>query len=225
MVLLIVAACVVGGMKYRAQATRERKAVLERMNQEQLARGELSPTAELFREAGAPMSVLAGGGSPTLATTGTGMPGSPSTMPSPMPMPMPMPTPAPAGPAGGTVLPPEAPTTADDAHPGSTADLAAMFAGIQMPAGLAPFGTMSTTSVAFVTGVGAREVQPALAAELERIGAEVRWVEPTVAQVQRAGGTAALTIYPRPEVAVDLDGNRMFPTAPPDSCVVRLALT
>jgi hypothetical protein len=111
-----------------------------------------------------------------------------------------------------------------DSVPQAANSLASMFQGIRMPMELAPLGEMTPTAVTFVTPALPRDVQPALAAELERIGADVAWPEATVAQIRRAGRSATLTIYPRPDVAVDLDGQRLFPTAAPDSCVVRLTL-
>lgn len=211
--VVIVAVVVAAVVKYRSQASKERSEVLARMRTEHEIRGDFSPTAELFREVGAPVGAVAGPSSAG-ATMPLAAPGSVpvSTISSPLPPPTQPPIaatpPVPAATDTGTVAP----------------DLAVMFQGIQMPAGLAPLGEMSPTLVTFVSPAPARDVQPALAAELIRIGADVAWPEPTVAQVRRRGRLAALTLYPRPDLAVDLDGARLFPHAPADSCVVRLTL-
>ena len=209
--VVIVAVVVAAVVKYRSQASKERSEVLARMRTEHEIRGDFSPTAELFREVGAPVGAVARPSSAG-ATMPLAAPGSVPVSTTPLLLPTQPPIaatpPVPAGTDTGTVAP----------------DLAVMFQGIQMPAGLAPLGEMSPTLVTFVSPAPARDVQPALAAELIRIGADVAWPEPTVAQVRRRGRLAALTVYPRPDLAVDLDGARLFPHAPADSCVVRLAL-
>lgn len=171
--------------RLRIEATRNRKAVVARLAEEQVTRGELSPTAELFREVGAPLDRI--------------------------------PTPAGVSAAAGGRAPVEAPVL--------THTLTDVFAGIEMPADLAPLGQMTDATATFVTTRSARDVHDGLVAELERLGLTTAWPEPTVAVVTREDRSATVTIHPRPDTARDLDGALCFPTAPPHTCVVRMTLT
>ena len=104
----------------------------------------------------------------------------------------------------------------------ATGDLTTLFRGIQMPVGLTPLGDLGETTATFSTTATPKEVQSALVQELERIGALAAWPEPSVAQVSRNGVSGLIAIYARPDTVRDLDGAQLFPTASPDSCVVRL---
>lgn len=211
--LLLFAAVGVAVVKFRADAARSRKEVLARLSEEREVRGDYSPTAELFREVGVPVP------EPILATTPA------AALPPPAPAP-----PAPAPPAPTSHVPtagadgPVSPLSAPPSPPAPTHHLTNVFRGIRMPAELAPLGEMTPTVAAFVTRRAAREVRDGLAAELARLGAQVSWPEPTVALVVRDGHSAMMAIHPRPDIVRDLDGSPCFPTAPPDSCVVRMSV-
>jgi len=215
--LLLFAAIGVAVVKFRADAARSRKEVLARLSEEREVRGDYSPTAELFREVGVPVP------EPVLATAPAAAPPPPAPVP-PAPAPpaaMPhIPTAAPLEPASPLSAPPPPSVSA----PVATHQLTDVFRGIRMPAELAPLGEMTPTVAAFVTRRGAREVRDGLAAELARLGAQVSWPEPTVALVVRDGRSAMVAIHPRPDIVRDLDGSPCFPTAPPDSCVVRMSV-
>lgn len=108
------------------------------------------------------------------------------------------------------------------AEPGG--DVAALFSGISLPAGLVPLvGSDYSPSVAtfLTTSAGAGEVRAALSEELDRLGISARWTDEEACSVERDGRTGQVIVFPDAHGARHAEAP-LFPTAPAGSCAVRL---
>ncbi|MFN8053277.1 MAG: hypothetical protein U0Q22_17680 [Acidimicrobiales bacterium] len=213
-VFLFLATCIgVVVFKLRSNAARERKSVMERLATERTERGDYSPTAELFREAGVPtferLSDLAIAPVDTIAPVETVVPVVAAE-----------PTPETTEPSDDALDDLPAPTGEPAASVSS--DLRTLYRGIAMPAGLRPLGPLAPEGASFVTGAAPSDVHAGLDAEFERLGCSTRWVAPTIAETERNGERGLVTIYPNPVAAIDLDGEPLFPEVAPGHVVVRM---
>lgn len=174
--LLFFAAAVVLALvlKYRLDARRGRDAVIERMTQETSAAGATSPTEELFRSVGAPIS----------DDLRAGLASAPNSPPTPRPAP-----PASAAPATATI--------------GSPA-LETLCRGIRLPCELAPLVSSeqanSSETLSFSTSAGHLEgMGEALGSAFGEIGCSLSWIDAKTAVIRRGSDGAVMTIYPEPE--------------------------
>jgi len=134
----------------------------------------------------------------------------------------------PATPIDDTMPPPR--PSADVGPPAlrSSLSIADALSGIEMPCDLAPLtlgsADLDATRIDFVTsGVGAAEVTAQLDAELARLGYAIDDLGGGERLSTRDDVVVRVRVHDRPAVSVAADG-RGFPTAPPDSIVVELAV-
>jgi hypothetical protein len=202
-IFLIVAAAIAFAIwRMRSGFARERKTVMARLDAERSERGDYSPTAELFREAGVRHDP---DGRIPIDMSRVGFvepPEDPADILPELDLPMAPPT------EDELVIP--------------AGDLRQLLKGISMPAGLRPLGPLVPENASFVTDAPATEVHEGLDSELARLGCSARWVEPTVAEAERNGERGLITIYADPTAAVDLEGSPLFPEVSPGSVVVRM---
>lgn len=180
------------------RAARERREVLARLERERSIRPGWSPTAELFREVGAPPPPDAPIGllppvPPAVATT------APTVAPTSMP-------------TRPVILP------AIDALP-------TPFNRLPLPRDFVPVEPSTAERAVFAVERPAVAVRTELDGLLIAAGIAAAWHEPTVATVSDPRGNGLVTIWPHAGMARDLDGSPLFPTARPDETVVRFSTT
>jgi len=190
--------------KVRSDASASRKEVLARLRAESEASGVVSPTAELFREVGVPIS-------DELAANLVDAP---------------VTAPAQGGTRIQTVIETLQPNRSDlstAAVPAAPSAFATFLAGIVLPSGLVPLASAANdTSIAFVTTQAERPtLAQALTDELGKIQLTTRWIDGSTAQIQGPEGLALVSIYDRPEHVREPDGSATFPTVSAGQVVVR----
>lgn len=169
-------------LKYRLDARRGRNAVIERMTQETSATGVTSPTEELFRSVGAPISDDLRAG---LASA-------------------PPPSPKPGAATAAAATP-----SATAATPSATATIGSptletLCRGIRLPCELAPLVSSeqanSSETLSFSTSAGHLEgMGEALGSAFGEIGCSLSWIDAKTAVIRRGSDGAVMTIYPEPE--------------------------
>ncbi len=213
-VLLLVAVVAVVLIKLRQDASKARHEVMMRLSDEAEAKGVVSPTEELFRAEGVPVSDEL---RQSLVTA-------PPAAPAPS-------KPAPPLRSDPEVAPDDAESSDVSPTPAAGGDLADLFEGIEMPCDLAPLTMTAAPGVncavaTFVTDEGQRPVLAAnLGQELTRIGCVVTWLDGSTAKVERGDDTADITIYDQPDQVKDADGTQAFPTTTTRQVVVKLTAT
>ncbi|NLA36142.1 MAG: hypothetical protein GX868_10735 [Actinobacteria bacterium] len=188
-----------------SKASKERRDVLARIDRERSLRPGYSPTAELFRETGAP---------PVFDDAGafTSAPAAPTGPLARPPAPVSAPT-APAAPPAGARVP---------VNPaGSQHDLPRLFESLAVPDDFVPVEPATETRAVFAVERSAAAVRTELATVLADLDLSAVWHEPTVATVTVGLASGLVTIYPNAGTARDLEGRPLFPTARPDETVVR----
>jgi hypothetical protein len=208
LVLLILVAAAIGIVaRVRYAAKQQREAVLARLSSETASAAALSPTEELFRSEGVPVSDelrrgLVGGLTPT-----------PAAPPVPPPF---LPSAASAAPASA------APSAVVAERP---RDLTEMLAGLELPGGLVPLVDAASSGpddVATFTASGTArdDLRVALGAELVRLGWEVAWIDSATALARRGADSAVVRIYDRPADVTAPDGTQLHPGLAADRLVV-----
>ena len=205
-----------------SKASKERREVLARIDRERSIRPGYSPTAELFREVGAPpVNVEANGtsGPPPFAPPTPSMPPTASTAAT---------TPASAATSAATpaatVAPPLARPPRATAAPDLPArDLPALFDSVAVPSDFVPVEPSTGARAVFAVERSAAAVRSDLDAVLNSAGLAPVWHEPTVATVVVGPASGLVTIYPNAGAVRDLDGRLLFPTARRDETVIRFS--
>jgi hypothetical protein len=221
LILVAIAIAIVARVRYAAKQQRE--AVLARLTSETAAVGPLSPTEELFRSEGVPVSdelrrSLVGGLTPTPAAP----PVPPPSMPTPAVRAASSTAPAAAATAAAATA---APPVTGAALAERTTDVAELFAHMELPAGLVPLvDPASGRDVATFTASSEtrRDLPRALGDELSRLGWEVSWIDGATALTRRGAQSAVVRIYDRPEDLAAPDGTPLHPDIAPDRLVVTL---
>lgn len=180
-----------------SKASKERREVLARIDRERSLRPGYSPTAELFREVGAPpvshdaeAFTAPVPPAPPLATAASA------------------PTAAPVPPAPPASVVRELPT---------------LFEAITVPGDFVPVEPATATRAVFAVERSAASVRSELDSVLAAANLSAVWHEPTVASVTAGLASGLVTIYPNAGTVRDLDGRPLFPTARADETVIRLS--
>ncbi len=202
--------------RYKTLARRDRTTVIARLAEESPA-GVLSPTEELFRTEGIPISDdlrrgLASAPPPppvsVTATLGSAVNRARSSIVS----------------LGATATPTAAAPPVGDADHWSS--LGAMFAGINLPCDLAPVGTpddIRTNRIDFSTDASQLAALPAALDEaVSAIGWNPSWVDGSTATLRRGEDVVLLRIYDRPDLLRDGADTRALAEVRPGDVVVRL---
>lgn len=217
LLLCVATAVLVIFARYKTLARRDRTTVIARLAEESPA-GVLSPTEELFRSEGIPISDdlrrgLASAPPPpptsVAASVGSAINRAKSSITS-------------LGSTGTTAAPMAASLDVADAW----SSLGVMFAGINLPCGLAPVGTpdeLRTDRIDFSTDASQLATLPAaLEDALSAIGWDPSWVDESTATLRRGDEVALLRIYDRPELVGDGTSTQGLAGVRPGDVVVRL---
>lgn len=208
-----------------SKASKERREVLARIDRERSLRPGYSPTAELFREVGAPpvshdaeAFTAPVPPAPPLATAAS----------APTAAPVPPAPPAPSAPLVFAV--PVSAVVSAAAAPSASApsasavrELPTLFEAITVPGDFVPVEPATATRAVFAVERSAASVRSELDSVLAAVNLSAVWHEPTVASVTAGLASGLVTIYPNAGTVRDLDGRPLFPTARADETVIRLS--